>query len=188
MSCISELQPFQSVMAPFFRVRPRSIMRWLDEPRNCSEISFSDSTNLPSTRTSASASISSVHSHRQCSVEHQLIIGKSRKYPDVLVRVFFFYSAHEREKNALVLRLEGLSAEKREPVDVRRREHLKYLVFGIFRERLSEAEIPCLRLEAALTAVRAARDKERYPYSRAVCDIIIFYFTVVHSMSIMKAA
>ena len=51
-------------ISPAALVAFRSISRWLRLPRNLREISFCSSTNRPSTKTSNSARISSVTSHR----------------------------------------------------------------------------------------------------------------------------
>ena len=51
-------------ISPTALVAFRSISRWLRLPRNRREISFCSSTNRPSTKTSNSARISSVTSHR----------------------------------------------------------------------------------------------------------------------------
>ena len=181
---------------------------WFELPRNWREMSFSDSTNGPSTRTSTYERNSSVTSVRQWDggmvkgwkggmvewwngggvggrrlgpAARQLFEHATGIDPEGLGRaVPFAKAAEERHERALVRRLHRLAAEKRKAGDVGGRKRDEELILDRAGEGLAVVEGLRLLVEAALAAVGTPRNEQRHANAFAVRDVTGSDRCVVH--------
>ena len=80
----------------------------------------------------------------------------------------------------MIARFKRFPAKDCETFDVVRLKQLKYLVLCFSDKRLTSVKVPRFRLETARAVMRTARDEQRNPDARAVCDITGPYERIVH--------
>ena len=78
----------------------------------------------------------------------------------------------QASESLLILFLEGISSQQRQPRYILRLQRIQDIPLRLFVKRLSISKVPCLRLKAALTVVPAAGYKQRCSAAGTVCDII----------------
>lgn len=102
------------------------------------------------------------------------------KHPDGLAGKLGFHTLQEAHEAALVARLHGLAAQKRQPAYVRGAHAFDELIFHLARERLAEVEVPGLGLEALRTVMCASAHEQRRTRARPIGNVAVFDLGVVH--------
>ena len=89
--------------------------------------------------------------------------------------------AHDLQHGFLVVRMERLPPQQGQPPDMLRSQGGQQRVHGLLGKRLSELEVPGLRIETAGTAVGTAGHEQRNPHAGTVGNIRFFQICVVHN-------
>ena len=109
--------------------------------------------------------------------------GETGKDPDV----FFRHGPADTLKETVYIRLiagfHGFTAQEGKTLDIGEGKTGQNFLKRFLRKGGAVLEIPGFRLETALAAVRAARDKKADADSLAVRDVIFFYVAKIHHAS-----
>ena len=108
------------------------------------------------------------------------VVDVTRVTPDVLLGQLTDNELTQREEFLLVLRLHGVTAQKRQATNVGGSKALDNLVSHFSCEGLAEREALRLFVEASRTVNTAARDEQRRTHAHSVCDVTVFDGSVVH--------
>ena len=115
-----------------------------------------------------------------------LLQRKAGIAPHVLIGERRAHAPDERQKRALVVRLERLAAQERQPVYIARRERFYQLFFRLRREGLPVMEIPRFGLKAVLAVIGAAGNEQAHPHAQSVGDVGLFDVSVVHKAAFFE--
>ena len=93
------------------------------------------------------------------------------------------HSPQKRQQCTLVLRLERITAQQGQAVDITGAQQSEQFCFRFLCEGLAIPEMPSLRLEATRAMVTAARHEQAHSDTRAVGDITVLYRSIVHGFT-----
>ena len=102
--------------------------------------------------------------------------------PDGFVRIGLADIFQKTCKNLLVLRLERLTAKKREAFYIRRLHKLYDGSVCCFCKGLSIIKVPGFGIEAAFTMMTAAGNKQAYTNAGAIGNVIWLNSTIMHDI------